>query len=125
MVTGERDLSRLAAQLLTVNERNEQLIEGLLVFAESDRGLPGTEPVRLDALVGEVLDRFAEEASRHAVTVLRVMRERARHTEITLATNMAICFCDPTRPGSVDRTRTPTACSASTSPKAPSTPPTT
>ena len=44
MVTGEQDLSRLAAQLLVVNERNERLIEGLLVLAESDRGLPGTEP---------------------------------------------------------------------------------
>ena len=43
MVTGEQDLSRLAAQLLAVNKRNERLIEGLLVLAESDRGLAGTE----------------------------------------------------------------------------------
>lgn len=69
MVTGEQDLSRLAAQLLVVNERNEQLIEGLLVLAESDRGLPGTSPVRFDELVNEVLTRFAEQASQHSITV--------------------------------------------------------
>jgi signal transduction histidine kinase len=76
MVTGEQDLSRLAAQLLTVNERNEQLIEGLLVLAESDRGLPGTSPVRLDVLVGEVMDRFAEQADKYEVTLNRGMVER-------------------------------------------------
>jgi signal transduction histidine kinase len=76
MVTGERDMTRLAAQLLAVNERNEQLIEGLLVLAESDRGLPGTEPVRLDVLVGEVLDRYASVAAEHEVTLNRGMVER-------------------------------------------------
>jgi signal transduction histidine kinase len=34
------DLRKLGAQLLRTNERNENLIEGLLVLAESDRGLP-------------------------------------------------------------------------------------
>lgn len=76
MVTGEQDMSRLAAQLLTVNERNEHLIEGLLVLAESDRGLPGTSPIRLDTLVGEVLDRFASLAEKHEVTLNRGMVER-------------------------------------------------
>jgi signal transduction histidine kinase len=77
MVTGEQDLSRLAAQLLAVNERNEQLIEGLLVLAESDRGLPGTEPVRLDELVDEVLDRYTPQAEEHRVTF---RRELVEHT---------------------------------------------
>lgn len=76
VVTGEQDMSRLAAQLLVVNERNERLIEGLLVLAESDRGLPGTEPVRLDLLAGEVLDRFAEQAGEHEVTLARDLAER-------------------------------------------------
>lgn len=76
MVTGEHDLPRLAAQLLVVNERNERLIEGLLVLAESDRGLPGTEPVRLDVLVGEVLDRFASRAAAEHVTITRSLAER-------------------------------------------------
>jgi signal transduction histidine kinase len=76
LVTGEQDLSRLAAQLLSVNEHNERLIEGLLVLTESDRGLPGTEPMRLDTLVGEVLDRYAEQAIAHDVTVRRDLAER-------------------------------------------------
>lgn len=75
LVTGEQDLSRLAAQLLAVNERNEQLIEGLLVLAESDRGLPGTEPVRLDILVREVLDRYESLAVEHQVTLVRDLAE--------------------------------------------------
>lgn len=76
VVTGEQDMSRLAAQLLVVNERNERLIEGLLVLAESDRGLPGTEPVRLDLLAAEVLDRFAEQTGEHEVTLARDLAER-------------------------------------------------
>lgn len=76
VVTGERDLSRLAAQLLAVNERNERLIEGLLVLAESDRGLPGAEPVRLDLLARDVLDRFAEQAAERRVSLTRDMAER-------------------------------------------------
>jgi signal transduction histidine kinase len=76
VVTGEQDMSRLAAQLLAVNERNERLIEGLLVLAESDRGLPGTEPVRFDVLVGQVLDRFGEQAAEHGVTIRRSVVER-------------------------------------------------
>jgi signal transduction histidine kinase len=73
MVTGngDADLNRLATQLLMVNERNERLIEGLLVLAESDRGLPGTVPVRLDELVLEVIESYAELAAEHQVTLGR------------------------------------------------------
>jgi signal transduction histidine kinase len=74
--TGAQSVSTLATQLLAVNERTERLIEGLLVLAESDRGLPGAEPVRLDALVGDVLDRFAEQATEHGVTLRRTLVER-------------------------------------------------
>jgi signal transduction histidine kinase len=69
-------MSRLAAQLLAVNERNEQLIEGLLVLAESDRGLPGTEPVRLDLLAASVLDRYTSLAASQEVTLRRDLAER-------------------------------------------------
>jgi signal transduction histidine kinase len=88
LVTGEQDLPRLAAQLLTVNERNEQLIEGLLVLAESDRGLPGTSPVRFDELVGEVLARFAEQAEKHSVTVRPGLMERVVHGDPLLLERM-------------------------------------
>jgi signal transduction histidine kinase len=74
--TGAQSVSSLATQLLAVNERTERLIEGLLVLAESDRGLPGTEPVRLDVLVNDVLDRFAEQAAEREVTLRRLVIER-------------------------------------------------
>jgi signal transduction histidine kinase len=71
-----QDLRRLGAQLISVNERNETLIEGLLVLAESDRGLPGKIPVRLDQLAGSVLDSHQEIAGKHKVTLHRSLAER-------------------------------------------------
>jgi signal transduction histidine kinase len=72
----DQDLRRLGVQLLRVNERNEKLIEGLLVLAETDRGLPGRIPVRLDELAGSVLDMHEELAASHAVTLHRKLSER-------------------------------------------------
>ena len=71
-----QDLRRLGAYLLRANERNERLIEGLLVLAEADRGLPGTVPVRLDELAGSVLDSHQDMASRHGVALHRRLAER-------------------------------------------------
>src|SRR5262249_14610460 len=71
-----QDLRRLGAQLIRVNERNERLIEGLLVLAESDRGLPGKVPVRLGQLAGSVLDAHQELAGKHEVTLHRSLAER-------------------------------------------------
>jgi signal transduction histidine kinase len=61
------DLRRLGAQLLRANERSERLIEGMLVLAESDRGLPGKMPVQLDELARSVLESHAELAETHKV----------------------------------------------------------
>lgn len=69
------DLRRLGAQLLRTNERNESLIEGLLVLAESDRGLSGKVPLRLDALAGPVLDAHEELAAAHEVTIRRKLTQ--------------------------------------------------
>jgi signal transduction histidine kinase len=69
------DLRKLGAQLLRTNERNENLIEGLLVLAESDRGLPGKVPVRLDELARAVLDAHTELAGEHQVTFRRKLAE--------------------------------------------------
>jgi signal transduction histidine kinase len=69
------DLRRLGAQLLRTNERNESLIEGLLVLAESDRGLPGKVPLRLDELARGVLDAHEELAAEHKVTIRRKLPE--------------------------------------------------
>jgi signal transduction histidine kinase len=73
--TGE-GLRRLGAQLLRTNERNEKLIVGLLVLAESDRGLPGKVPVRLDELAGSVLDAHRELAGKHEVSLRSSLAER-------------------------------------------------
>jgi signal transduction histidine kinase len=70
------DLHRLGTQLIRVNERNERLIEGLLVLAESDRGVPGKVPVRLDKLAGSVLDAHAEMAGKNDVSLHRSLAER-------------------------------------------------
>jgi signal transduction histidine kinase len=70
------DLHRLGAQLIRVNERNERLIEGLLVLAESDRGVPAKVPVRLDQLAASVLDAHADMAGKHDVSLHRSLAER-------------------------------------------------
>ncbi len=65
------DLRKLGAQLLRTNERNESLIEGLLALAESDRGLAGKLPVRLDELADAVLDAHLELAAEHGIILRR------------------------------------------------------
>jgi signal transduction histidine kinase len=57
----------LTEQLLATNERNEQLIEGLLVLSESDRGLVSRTPQRLDLIAGHVVDAHRDLATRAAV----------------------------------------------------------
>jgi signal transduction histidine kinase len=71
-----QDLRRLGGLLLRANERNERLIEGLLVLAESDRGLQGKMPVRLDELAASVLDSHLEIAGRNKVILRRGLAER-------------------------------------------------
>ena len=70
--TGQ-DLRRLGTQLLRTNEHNEQLIEGMLTLAESDRGLQGKVPVRLDTLAGRVIDQHEEQAARRQLTLRRTL----------------------------------------------------
>jgi signal transduction histidine kinase len=64
-----QDLRRLGAQLLRTNERNENLIEGLLALAESDRGVQGKILVRLDDLARGVLETHQELAASRQVTI--------------------------------------------------------
>jgi signal transduction histidine kinase len=70
------DLRRLGTHLLRTNERNERLIEGLLVLAEADRGLPGTVPVRLDELAGSVVGAHQELAAKSQVSLRAVPAQR-------------------------------------------------
>jgi signal transduction histidine kinase len=94
LVTGGVDPALLAKQLLLVNERNERLIEGLLVLAESDRGLPGTTPVRLDWLVSAVLDAHAERITEHQLTVHRGLVERTVYGDPVLLERLVINLVD-------------------------------
>lgn len=68
-----QDLRRLGALLLRTNERNEQLIEGMLTLAESDRGLPGTVLVRLDELAEKVIAEHEDQAARNQLTLRRTL----------------------------------------------------
>jgi signal transduction histidine kinase len=70
------ELNRLGAQLLVVNERNERLIEGLLALAESDRGVVGGAPVRLDLLVTDAIGNYTELAEKRGITFRRGLMER-------------------------------------------------
>ncbi len=72
----EDQLALLTAQLLETNERNERLIEGLLVLAESDRGLLSRTPLRLDLIVAEVLEAERARAAEAGVTITSTLRPR-------------------------------------------------
>jgi signal transduction histidine kinase len=69
-------LRRLGEHLLHTNERSEQMIEGLLVLARSNRGLTSRIPVRLDEVAASVLRASAELAAEHDVTLQSEMQPR-------------------------------------------------
>ncbi|MEU1881278.1 HAMP domain-containing sensor histidine kinase [Streptosporangium sp. NPDC020072] len=54
---------RARRELLTINERSERLIEGLLLMAQSDRGLARREPIPLHEVAGEVLAQYTDVAA--------------------------------------------------------------
>jgi signal transduction histidine kinase len=70
-------LELLSRQLLATNERNERLVEGLLALAETERGLVAHTPVRLDAIVAEVVEGWRPAAEQANVQL---------HTELAPAT---------------------------------------
>jgi signal transduction histidine kinase len=95
MVTGGgADVQRLAAQLLVVNERNEQLIEGLLVLAEVDRGLAGTIPVRLDELAETVVGRYSDKLAEHELTMQCNTAERTVPGDPVLVERLLVNLVD-------------------------------
>ncbi|WP_317795635.1 sensor histidine kinase [Actinoplanes sichuanensis] len=69
-------LDLLTEQLLSTNERNERLVEGLLVLAESDRGLAGRMPIRLDLITAAVLDAHRKSAAKAGVTITSDLQPR-------------------------------------------------
>jgi signal transduction histidine kinase len=71
-----KQLELLTEQLLATNERNELLIEGLLVLSESDRGLVSRTPQRLDAIVGSVVAAHQDLADQAEVSVTATLADR-------------------------------------------------
>lgn len=62
-------LQLLSRQLLATNERNEKLIEGLLVLAETERGLVSTAPLRLDEITDDTLTTLTKAADERGVRI--------------------------------------------------------
>jgi signal transduction histidine kinase len=79
-----QDLRRLGAVLLRTNERNENLVEGLLALAESDRGVQGKIPVRLDDLARGVLETHQELAESRQVSI------RPKLAELTVPCDLVL-----------------------------------
>ena len=67
LTTDQLDL--LSRQLLATNERNEKLIEGLLVLAETDRGLLVHAPQRLDLIAAAIVETLRPLADERGVTL--------------------------------------------------------
>jgi signal transduction histidine kinase len=66
----------VAEQLLAANERNVRLIEALLVLSESDRGLAGRSPLRLDLIVEKVLVEHRAQAAEAGLTITSALQPR-------------------------------------------------
>ncbi len=62
-------LELLSRQLLATNERNEALIEGLLVLAETERGLLRSEPQRLDHILAAAIQTLQPSAAERGVRI--------------------------------------------------------
>jgi signal transduction histidine kinase len=96
-------ISLLAAQLLETNQRNERLIEGLLVLAESDRGLMSRAPVRLDEVTVAVLQAHESRAAEAGVTITSELKPRTVSGEHVLlerlVTNLVQNAIKYNRPG--------------------------
>lgn len=59
----------LSRQLLATNERNEKLIEGLLVLAETERGLMANSPQRLDLITAAIVETLRLAASERGIRI--------------------------------------------------------
>jgi signal transduction histidine kinase len=67
LTTEQLDL--LSRQLLATNERNERLIEGLLVLAETERGLMANTPQRLDLIAAAIVETMRPAADEQGVRI--------------------------------------------------------
>jgi signal transduction histidine kinase len=69
--TASADLKELGDSLLTINARHEQLIDGLLILADSEKQLTTVYPVNLGDIVTHVAAQLSAEASAAGVDLIR------------------------------------------------------
>ncbi len=62
-------LDLLSRQLLATNERNEQLVDGLLTLAETDRGLAASTAIRIDQLARDTVELLRTSAKERDVEI--------------------------------------------------------
>lgn len=74
----------LSTQLLQANERNERLIEGLLVLSEADQGLVSSLPQQLDRIVASVVSAHQPLAAAAGVCLSGSLEPRVVHGERVL-----------------------------------------
>ncbi|MGW6198694.1 sensor histidine kinase [Kribbella sp. NPDC055110] len=69
--TASADVKELGESLLTINTRHEQLIEGLLILADSEKQLTTVYPVNLADVVDHVTAQLTAEAAAVGVELIR------------------------------------------------------
>ncbi|MEI8408596.1 MULTISPECIES: sensor histidine kinase [unclassified Kribbella] len=69
--TASADVKELGESLLTINARHEQLIEGLLILADSEKQLKTVYPVNLGDIVNHVAGQVSADAAAAGVEVIR------------------------------------------------------
>jgi signal transduction histidine kinase len=69
--TASSDLKELGESLLTINARHEQLIDGLLILADSEKQLSTVYPVNLADIVTHVAAQLSGEAATAGVELIR------------------------------------------------------
>ena len=69
--TASADVKELGESLLTINARHEQLIEGLLILADSEKQLTTVYPVNLSDVLDHVCRQLSAEAAEAGVEVIR------------------------------------------------------
>jgi signal transduction histidine kinase len=62
-------LDLLSRQLLATNERNEALVEGLLVLAETERGVMAMVPQRLDLITAAIVETMRPTAADRGIRI--------------------------------------------------------
>jgi signal transduction histidine kinase len=80
----EEQRALLTSQLLRTNERNERLVDGLLVLSEADQGLAVRLPVRLDEVAARVMSTHRSRAEAAQIELTASLQPRVVQGEDVL-----------------------------------------